>query len=137
MCLDFNLWSLLALFKLITMQLQDIHSISTTLFPSWLPSESTTSSTGGYASYTQESVHWKEFVSDSLRMSSCTGNIAASQVLHGCPSLKQWIGSIIIQIINQREVNPLTPMSDHDRISPYIINTVSSIQVIRIKKNVN
>ena len=31
------------------------------------------------------------------------------------------------------EVNPLTPMSDHDRISPYIINTVSSIQVIRTR----
>ena len=116
-------------------QLQDIHSISTTLFPSW--SESTTSSTGGYASYTQESVHWKEFVSDSLRISSCVGNIAASQVLHGCPSLKQWIGSIIIQIISQMEVNPLTLMSDHGRISPYIINTVSSIQVIRIKKNIH
>ena len=26
-------------------------------------------------------------------------------------------------------------MSDHDRISPYNINTVSSRQVIRIKKN--
>ena len=25
-------------------------------------------------------------------------------------------------------------MSDHDRISPYIINTISSIQVIRIKR---
>ena len=134
MCLDFNLWSLLTLFKSIS-SYKTFTQFWPTLFPSW--SESTTSSTGGYDSYTQESVHWKEFVSDSLRMSSCTGNIAASQVLHGCPSLKQWIGSIIIQIINQREVNPLTPMSDHDRISPYIVNTISSIQVIKITKNIN
>ena len=28
-----------------------------------------------------------------------------------------------------------TPMSDQDRISPYNINTVSSRQVMRIKKN--
>ena len=31
-------------------------------------------------------------------------------------------------------VNPLTPMSDQDRISPYNINTESSRQVRRIKK---
>ena len=29
--------------------------------------------------------------------------------------------------------NPLTPMSDQDRISPYNINTISSIQVMRTK----
>ena len=34
-------------------------------------------------------------------------------------------------------VNPLTPMSDQDRISPYKINTISSRQVMRIKKNIN
>ena len=28
-------------------------------------------------------------------------------------------------------------MSDQDRISPYIINTISSKQVMRIKKNIN
>ena len=33
--------------------------------------------------------------------------------------------------------NPLTPTSDQDRISPYNINTTSSRQVIRIKKNIN
>ena len=33
--------------------------------------------------------------------------------------------------------NPLTPMSDQDRISPYNINTISSRQVMRIKKNIN
>ena len=29
--------------------------------------------------------------------------------------------------------NPLTPMSDQDRISPYIINTILSGNVMRIK----
>ena len=31
---------------------------------------------------------------------------------------------------------PLTPMSDHDRISPYNINTISSRKVMRMKKNI-
>ena len=31
-------------------------------------------------------------------------------------------------------INPLNPMSDQDRISPYSINTISSKQVVRIKK---
>ena len=34
-------------------------------------------------------------------------------------------------------VNPLTLMSDQDRISPYNINTVSNRQVTRIEKNLN
>ena len=34
-------------------------------------------------------------------------------------------------------VYPLTPRSDQDRISPYNINTISSRQVMRIKKNIN
>ena len=34
-------------------------------------------------------------------------------------------------------VNPLTPMSDQDRISPYYIYTMSCKQVMRIKKNIN
>ena len=33
--------------------------------------------------------------------------------------------------------NPLTPMSDQDRISPNYIYTMSCRQVMRIKKNVN
>ena len=33
--------------------------------------------------------------------------------------------------------NLLTPMSDQDRISPYNIKTISSIQVIRMKKNIS
>ena len=34
-------------------------------------------------------------------------------------------------------LHPLTRMGDQDRISPYNINTISSRQVMRIKKNVN
>ena len=33
-------------------------------------------------------------------------------------------------------LNPLTPMSDQDRISPYYIYTISCRQVMRIKKNI-
>ena len=34
-------------------------------------------------------------------------------------------------------LNPFTPTSNQDRISPYNINTVSSRQVMRIEKNIN
>ena len=37
----------------------------------------------------------------------------------------------------QGALNPLTPMSDQDIISPYNINTISSRQVIRIKANIS
>ena len=33
--------------------------------------------------------------------------------------------------------NPLTPMSDQDRISLYTINTILTRLVVRIKKNFN
>ena len=33
--------------------------------------------------------------------------------------------------------NPLTPISDQDRISPYNINTISTRKVMKIKKNIN
>ena len=33
--------------------------------------------------------------------------------------------------------NPLSSISDLDRISPYIISLISSRQVIRIKKNIS
>ena len=33
--------------------------------------------------------------------------------------------------------NPLIPMSDQERISPYNINTLPSRQVVRIKTNMN
>ena len=41
------------------------------------------------------------------------------------------------QQCNWKYVNPLTPMSDEDRISPNNINTISSRQVVRIKKYIN
>ena len=34
-------------------------------------------------------------------------------------------------------LNPLTPMSDQDRNSPYNINTILCRQVMRIKKNIS
>ena len=34
-------------------------------------------------------------------------------------------------------INSFTPTSDQDRISPYNINTISSRQVMRIKKNIS
>ena len=34
-------------------------------------------------------------------------------------------------------LNPLTPMSDQDRISPYNTYTTSTKEVMRIKKNIN
>ena len=34
-------------------------------------------------------------------------------------------------------LNPSTPVSDQDRISPYYIYTISCRQVMRMKKNVN
>ena len=33
--------------------------------------------------------------------------------------------------------NPLTPIRDQDRISPYDINTISTRQVMRIRKNIS
>ena len=43
----------------------------------------------------------------------------------------------IISKVLRSQVNPLTPMSDEDRISPYNINTISSRQMVRIKKYIN
>ena len=42
------------------------------------------------------------------------------------------------QVLKRRTLfNPLTPLSDQDRISPYNINTISSRLVMRIKKNIS
>ena len=38
--------------------------------------------------------------------------------------------------MNER-VNPLTPISDKDRISPYDVDKISSRKVMRIKKNIS
>ena len=32
-------------------------------------------------------------------------------------------------------INPLTPMSEQERISPYSVNAILNRQVMRIKKN--
>ena len=39
--------------------------------------------------------------------------------------------------VSLSSLNPLTPMSDQDRISPHNISTISNRQVMRIKKNMN
>ena len=36
----------------------------------------------------------------------------------------------------KEQVNPLIPMSDKGRISPYNINTIATLQLMRIKKNI-
>ena len=43
----------------------------------------------------------------------------------------------LLFIMKLLHVNPLTPMSDPDRTSLYNINTISSRQVMRIKKAIN
>ena len=43
----------------------------------------------------------------------------------------------LISLLVPFSINHLTPMSDQDRISPYNISTISSRQVMRIKKNIS
>ena len=57
---------------------------------------------------------------------------------------KQWLAGnhnhfflFTLFSINPTNLKPLTPMSDQDRISPYNINTMSSRQVMRIKKKIS
>ena len=57
---------------------------------------------------------------------------------------KQWLAGkhnhfflFTLFSINPTNLKPLTPMSDQDRISPYNINTISSRQVMRIKKKIS
>ena len=50
--------------------------------------------------------------------------------------LKKKIGKNLNGVLKY-SLNPFTPTSDQDRISPYNINTISSRQVMRIEKNVN
>ena len=37
----------------------------------------------------------------------------------------------------QMEVNPLTPVSDQEKVSPYLIYPISCRQVMKIKENNN
>ena len=39
--------------------------------------------------------------------------------------------------IKEMIINPLSPTSDLERISPYTVNMISSRQVKRIQKNIN
>ena len=39
--------------------------------------------------------------------------------------------------MNDITINPIAPMNDQDRISPYNINTISGRQVMRKKENIN
>ena len=48
-----------------------------------------------------------------------------------------WASDPVEVYIDRTCFNPLTPVSDQDRISPYIINTIASRQVMRIKRNSN
>ena len=48
-----------------------------------------------------------------------------------------WVFDPVEVYIDRTCFNPLTPVSDQDRISPYIINTIASRQVMRIKRNSN
>ena len=46
--------------------------------------------------------------------------------------------SKLLQVMRRKVLfNPLIPVSDQDRISPYYIYTILCRQVMRIKKNVN
>ena len=44
---------------------------------------------------------------------------------------------LLLLSISHFVIKPFTPMSDQDRISPYNNKTISSKQVMRIKKNIN
>ena len=48
-----------------------------------------------------------------------------------------WVFDPVEVYIDRTCFNPLTPVSDQDRISPYIINTIAIRQVMRIKRNSN
>ena len=42
-----------------------------------------------------------------------------------------------VRAMTTNYINPLSPTRDQNRISPYIISTISNRQAMRIKKNVN
>ena len=45
--------------------------------------------------------------------------------------------SYFLTALDSFKLNPITPVSDQDRISPHYVYTISCIQVMRIKKNIN
>ena len=51
-------------------------------------------------------------------------------------SIMEYLRAVLSWIAFELPINPLTPMSDQGRISPYNINTISTRWVMRIKKNI-
>ena len=61
------------------------------------------------------------------------GKQICSTIVWGCVETLPEDVLLMVRALNSR-VNPLTTKSDQDRVSPYNINTVSSRQVMRVKK---
>ena len=57
-----------------------------------------------------------------------------------CLSARQYIDTekrnYLLVTSGKEQVNPLIPMSDKGRISLYNINTIATIQLMRIEKNI-
>ena len=68
-------------------------------------------------------------------------SVLSGTVLNSHPVIKQSVVTVFLPLITITviftSINPFTPTSDQDRISPYNINTISSRQVMRIEKNIN
>ena len=63
--------------------------------------------------------------------------LSTSRVGHYTGKLrKEWCIAFMKYASILYTFNPFTPMSDQDRISPYNINTISTRQVMRIKKTI-
>ena len=52
-------------------------------------------------------------------------------------SLKQGSSTLFHFSMPQQGFDPLTPMSDQDRISPHNFHTISCRKVMRIERNIN
>ena len=61
------------------------------------------------------------------------GEIGLSEGL-GVSTQPFLVPTTIMHLLSLNSVNPFTPKSDQDRISPYSINTMSRRQVLRIKR---
>ena len=88
-----------------------------------------------------------------LENNNCNFHMADNNIIKMACSLLQVQNSLRVKFIDTNNnptillqkvlvsqdccFNPSTPMRDQDRISPYNINTISSRQAMRIKKNIN
>ena len=72
-----------------------------------------------------------------FKMSSRSSSKRKKKILPVIHKQGFYYGKQTVKTSFQWSFNPLTPMSDQDRISPYNINTISSRQVMRINKNIN